>query len=76
MATFYYRAVTSAGRWQEGTREGRSEKAVARDLQTMGLAPVYVGLSPEGGRIVSQGGSGEDGARSAMALMTNEFYRI
>jgi general secretion pathway protein F len=50
MATFYYRAVTSAGGWQEGTREGRSERAVARDLQTMGLAPVYVGLSPESGR--------------------------
>lgn len=50
MATFYYRAVTAAGRWQEGTREGKSEKAVARDLQTLGLAPVYIGLSPEGGR--------------------------
>ena len=46
MATFYYRAVTAAGRWQEGTREGRTEKVVARDLQTMGLTPVYVGASP------------------------------
>ena len=43
MATFYYRAVTTAGRWQEGTREGRTEKAVARDLHAIGLTPVYVG---------------------------------
>ena len=47
MATFHYRAVTAAGRWQEGTREGRTEKVVARDLQTMGLTPVYIGVSPE-----------------------------
>ena len=50
MATFYYRAVTTAGRWQEGTREGLTEKVVARDLQTMGLTPVYVGQSPEQSR--------------------------
>lgn len=48
MATFYYRAVNAAGRWQEGHREGMTEKAVARDLQTLGLVPVYVGPSPEG----------------------------
>ena len=47
MATFYYRAVTAAGRWQAGTRQGMTEKAVARDLQTIGLTPVYVGPSPE-----------------------------
>ena len=47
MATFYYRAVTAAGRWQAGKREGMTEKAVARDLQTIGLTPVYVGPSPE-----------------------------
>jgi len=50
MATFYYRAVTAAGRWQEGTRAGLTEKAVARDLQTLGLTPVHVGLSPQASR--------------------------
>ena len=64
MATFYYRAVTSAGRWQEGTRQGLTEKAVARDLQSIGLAPVYVGLSPQVSRVrgewlVSLFGQGE-----------------
>src|SRR5262249_54579071 len=37
------------GQLQEGTREGASDKAVARELQSMGLVPVYVGLSPDGG---------------------------
>ena len=50
MATFYYRAVTAAGRWQEGTRAGLTEKAVARELQTLGLTPVHVGLSPQASR--------------------------
>src|SRR5574340_797902 len=48
MASFHYRAVTSAGQWQQGVREGDSEKAVARELQSMGLTPVYVGVSQEG----------------------------
>jgi len=48
MATFHYRAVTAAGRWQQGSKEGWSEKNVAQELQAMGLVPVYVGLSPEG----------------------------
>jgi general secretion pathway protein F len=50
MATFHYRAVTAVGRWQEGTREGATEKVVARDLQASGLTPVYVGLSPQASR--------------------------
>jgi len=54
MASFYYRAVSAAGQWKEGTREGATEKAVAHDLQAMGLAPVYVGLSSEG---AARGGS-------------------
>ena len=45
MASFHYRAVTSAGQLQEGARQGASEKAVARELQSLGLVPVYVGAS-------------------------------
>jgi hypothetical protein len=48
MASFHYRAVTGTGQWQEGTRQGTSDKAVARDLQSMGLVPVYVGVSEAG----------------------------
>ena len=48
MASFHYRAVTAAGQSQQGVREGASEKAVVGDLQSLGLVPVYVGLSPEG----------------------------
>ncbi|MBI4464403.1 MAG: type II secretion system F family protein [Acidobacteria bacterium] len=46
MSTFYYRAATATGQWQEGTREGSDEKAVVYQLQTMGLVPVYVGPPP------------------------------
>lgn len=49
MASFHYRAVTGKGQWQEGVREGPSDKAVARELQSLGLVPVYVGLSQAGG---------------------------
>ncbi|MBI4465018.1 MAG: type II secretion system F family protein [Acidobacteria bacterium] len=55
MAAFYYRALTAAGRWQQGTREGGSEKTVAQELQAMGLVPVYVGSSP-GGSAAHKGG--------------------
>ncbi len=54
MASFYYRAVSAAGQWKEGAREGSTEKAVAQELQAMGLAPVYVGLSSDG---AARGGS-------------------
>jgi general secretion pathway protein F len=47
MATFYYRAATAAGEWQQGSRQGASEKAVAQDLHSLGLIPVYVGVAPE-----------------------------
>ncbi len=45
MATFHYKALTGAGQIQQGVREAASEKAVARDLQSMGLIPVYIGAS-------------------------------
>lgn len=45
MANFHYRAVTAAGQLQEGVREGVSEKAVARELQALGLVPMFVGAS-------------------------------
>ncbi|MBI3933528.1 MAG: type II secretion system F family protein [Acidobacteria bacterium] len=48
MATFYYRAATAAGQWQQGSRQGSDEKAVTEELRTMGLIPVYVGASPQG----------------------------
>jgi general secretion pathway protein F len=43
MANFHYKALTSTGQVQHGLREASSEKAVARELQTMGLLPVYIG---------------------------------
>ena len=48
MTTFYYKAATATGQWQEGTREGTDEKAVVHQLQAVGLVPVYVGPSPSG----------------------------
>ena len=45
MASFQYRAVGGNGQLQEGVREGASEKAVARELQALGLVPVFVGPS-------------------------------
>ncbi len=68
MATFHYRAVTSAGELQEGVRNGASEKAVAHELQSMGLVPVFVGPSagaPSAGglswlaQLFGGGGSGQ-----------------
>ena len=53
MATFYYRAATAAGEWQQGSRQGANEKAVTEELRTMGLIPVYVGGTP-----VEQGQTG------------------
>ncbi|MBI4480623.1 MAG: type II secretion system F family protein [Acidobacteria bacterium] len=53
MATFYYRAATAAGQWQQGSRQGASERAVTEELRTMGLIPVYVGGTP-----VEQGQTG------------------
>ena len=47
MATFYYRAATSAGQWRHGSRQGPSEKAVSEELRTMGLIPAYVGATPD-----------------------------
>jgi general secretion pathway protein F len=51
MPSFHYRAVTNAGQLQEGAREGASEKTVARELQSMGLVPVYVGPSTDAASI-------------------------
>src|SRR3990172_678207 len=45
MANFRYRAVTGAGQLQEGVRQGASESSVARELQTMGLVPLYIGAA-------------------------------
>jgi general secretion pathway protein F len=50
METFYYRAATATGQWQQGSRKGASEKAVTQELRTMGLIPVYVGATPDEGR--------------------------
>lgn len=47
MATFHYRATTTSGKWQQGTRQGKSKTTVAQDLQRLGLIPVYVGADPE-----------------------------
>ena len=49
MSTYHFRALTAAGQIQQGVCEGASEKAVARDLQSQGLVPVYVGASRQGG---------------------------
>jgi general secretion pathway protein F len=46
METFYYRAATASGQWQQGSRKGMNEGAVAQELRAMGLIPVYIGASP------------------------------
>ncbi|HOL72925.1 MAG TPA: type II secretion system F family protein [Bryobacteraceae bacterium] len=47
MASFYFRAVTPDGKLRTGTLTGETDKAVARELRTQGLIPVYVGLQPK-----------------------------
>ncbi len=47
MATFYFRAATATGDWQQGSRQGTSEQSVAQELRARGLIPVYVGAQPE-----------------------------
>lgn len=73
MATFYYRAATATGQWQQGSRQGASEKAVTEQLRTLGLIPVYVGSTPnEGGepgwldwlRAASGGGPNREPAKA------------
>jgi general secretion pathway protein F len=47
MATFYFRAATATGDWQQGSRQGASEQSVAQELRAHGLVPVYIGAQPE-----------------------------
>ena len=67
METFYYRAATAAGQWQQGSRKGASEKAVAQELQKMGLIPVYVGASPSAENATSPLDALRVGRRSSQA---------
>jgi general secretion pathway protein F len=66
MATFYYRAATAAGQWQQGSRQGASERAVSQELRALGLIPVYVGATPdqprEAGWLQSLRSGGKDGS--------------
>ena len=54
MTTFYYKAATATGQWQEGTREGTDENAVVQQLQAVGLVPVYVGPSRGGAAVLKR----------------------
>jgi general secretion pathway protein F len=80
MATFYYRAATSTGEWQQGSRKGASDKAVAQELRAMGLIPVYVGSAPEAasdsGGIARffqslRAGAGRQDARSLKSMLAS-----
>jgi len=46
-ASFHFQAVAPDGRVRAGVLHGETEKAVARELSSQGLIPVYVGLQPK-----------------------------
>ena len=48
-ASFHFQAVAPDGRVRVGVLHGETEKAVARELSSQGLIPVYVGLQPKKG---------------------------
>ena len=64
MPSFHYKAVTNAGQVQEGAREGASEKAVARELQSMGLVPVFVGPAGESATLAKRNWTTQRAART------------
>jgi general secretion pathway protein F len=47
MTSFFFRAVTTDGKVRTGTLSGDTDKAVARELRSQGLIPVYVGVQPK-----------------------------
>jgi general secretion pathway protein F len=49
MASYHFKAVTSAGALRAGVLAGDTETAVAKELRRQGLTPVYIGLEPKKG---------------------------
>jgi len=47
MASYFFRAIAPGGKPRTGTLTGENEKAVARELRSQGLVPVYVGTAPK-----------------------------
>jgi general secretion pathway protein F len=48
-ASYHFQAVAPDGKIRAGVLQGETEKAVARELSSQGLIPVYVGLTPKKG---------------------------
>jgi general secretion pathway protein F len=48
MATFFYKAVARGGSLVDGILEGPNDKAVAVQLQEMGLTPIQIGTKKSG----------------------------
>ena len=46
---YHFQAVAPDGKVRAGILHGETEKAVARELSSQGLIPVYVGLAPKKG---------------------------
>jgi general secretion pathway protein F len=46
-ASYHFQAVAPDGKVRAGVLHGATEKAVARELSSQGLIPVYVGLAPK-----------------------------
>jgi general secretion pathway protein F len=49
MASYHFKAVTSAGALRAGVLAGETETGVAKELRRQGLTPVYIGLEPKKG---------------------------
>lgn len=49
MASYHFKAVTSAGALRAGVLAGDTETGVAKELRRQGLTPVYIGLEPKKG---------------------------
>ena len=59
MTTYHYRALVPGGKMQEGTLSSEDDRSAARELQRLGMTPVFIGTSKPSGfsfRMPSFGG--------------------
>jgi general secretion pathway protein F len=76
MATFFFRAVAADGKVRTGSLAGDNEKAVARELRTQGLTPVYVGVAPKGASFQIKLPSFGKGRRRDVLFFTQELSTL
>ncbi len=76
MATFFFKAVAADGKVRSGSLAGDNEKAVARELLTQGLTPVYVGVAPKGASFEIKLPSFGKGKRRDVLFFTQELSTL